>query len=498
MRPSVLLFVLAGLSCLGCGPTPNYYVETEIHTDGKIDRAIIQPLESVRGGARSEKRWDKSGFLEGRPSGELEDLRAVTLTTTLPEKKEDQYFAGWRQFKTAAEIPDHLTLDDEGHTTSLRRSYARRDFGLFIEHVWLEQLPNTISLADALVARRELAKLVCDRTEFIFKDGLREYDCASLIQWMRTDGTVWFEKLCQAQIQAHLFPNPQWGEDEKPDQLEQFIFGWANPVCAEYGLKFHALESVPERNVENARILKEFLHGMIRKHIQRRDAKALKSAELDVLGEAVTSGLLLKDHKDLEKQPELIRSVKKATDAYLAAHPEHKEAMSAFVQRIWGFGGPLGIGLFQQASQFSFRIKLPGEVISSDGMIAGAHDIEWKFRTAELFPLGKSMAARSIERQEFNVPELHPSITKLSALRLAQLVDLVGNDTDLRTALQDCRASKSLEPLDQFLKEHDSQMIEHETRYASGTAVKEWLTTGAVSRDSKDVPRARPVKTTKP
>ena len=93
---------LGGVALLSCGCSADYYrAETRLHSDGQIDRAIYQPVESIPEKARRAKLWKETRKVkkveDSAWTGQIADLPGWTDGGDAP------YFAGWNRFASVDE-----------------------------------------------------------------------------------------------------------------------------------------------------------------------------------------------------------------------------------------------------------------------------------------------------------------------------------------------------------------------------------------------------------
>lgn len=481
-RRWMILFAL--LLFVGCGPAPLHFCETTVHPDGRVDRAIIQHGDSTPDESREASLWTKSGYLKERPDNEFDgSIRDSELLEEPAKDGAQRYFAGWQRFESVDSIPDHLEFGSEARTTSLKRTYQRRDYGLFIEHTWIEELPNVITLHDAQLAQRELAKMMCDRIEFILEKGIGdEFNVSQFVKWCRNEGTAWFVHACAALWEACVTR-----EQRLDDRNPRRAFAWLEAVCHEHGLevdldlKKPSEEESSNQTKYNEKSFERFTTQLISKTIQRKDGRALSQEELGNLMLAILPALTDKgDEKLLDTSP-VYRRLKAAADEFIDKYPGGSEAyrsrLKDLIERIWGLeGGVFGIHL-GATKQFAFKMSLPGKLIETNGELISESATRWEFNASAMFPLGVTMRARSIERVEFAVTGLNPALKKEDA-RLSRLIELVNDDEALMKTLQSCREAKSLKPLEQYIGNWKPADDEAGEPLKRAMRVKDWLMRG--------------------
>lgn len=466
---STWLIAFAMLTLAGCGPAPLHFCETTLHSDGRIDRAIIQPLDSTPEEVRAASVWEQSGYLEKRPQDDFDgEIRDSKLQQTLPKDGHQQYFASWQRFASVDSVPEHLEFGSETRTTKLKRTYRRRDFGLVVEHLWIEELPNTIKFSDAKLARRALAQLFCDRAEAMLEKGIGdEFDNSKFVKWLRGEGTDWFEQVCATHLEAALIQQRNRSKQDDSSRFRALL-----NVFREHGLDIK-----PDASKEQTeRAVLTFFSKLIEQTIQRRNGQPLSAEENQKLSEDLLQSLTGNFDENALTTSARLQKLKVASDDFAEKFSGGTDGLRDHIvdlsERIWGIdGGFLGIHLGPR-KEFAFKTTLPGKLIETNGELISENSTSWRFDSLELFPLGVTMRARSLERVEFAAPGLNPLLKKDNA-RLSKLISLVDDDEPLMKVLQRCREAKSLKPLDDHIAILASEV---QPAHERASRVQHWLT----------------------
>ena len=180
MRKTSLLVLplsLAVVPFLGCD---SFRSETRLHEDGRVERAIYQPTESLPLAAKEPQRWKAVTY-----SFQIDDSEWEGPISALPinEDSELSYFAAWGEFDSVDDIPDHyLKRSPDGKAKGeLIRKAVRIDYVLVMKYEWNETLTDIVSLQDMQEAQRELTDLGIKMLRDIFEEALGpEYDFSDL------------------------------------------------------------------------------------------------------------------------------------------------------------------------------------------------------------------------------------------------------------------------------------------------------------------------------
>ena len=134
-------------SCgLQAGRWENQYVDTVVHADGSVDRAIVQSTDVTPEAAQRPAVWRETRMAKAGPEDPWDG--ALAALPAAANKEEQKLFAAAGHFPTVAAIPDHYAeMAKDGVAASrLVRTYTTRDLGLVTEHVWTETLTDIASL----------------------------------------------------------------------------------------------------------------------------------------------------------------------------------------------------------------------------------------------------------------------------------------------------------------------------------------------------------------
>jgi hypothetical protein len=429
------IIIVAAL--LGTAPGCELYrIDTVLHPDGSVTRAIYQPQSTVPAAARRPEAWqhityalepdrlEKQGW-----SGKITDLPIQAST------QDRAYFAGWGTFPSVARLPDHFvhTVGEgkDAWTGKLVRTYLRNDYAFVVEHIWTETLTDVVTLRDMDKARDELVELLLRVGEDVFGETLgKDYDATELFQWLRTEGKSWLaESLDFAFVHCARHKGPA-----ARAALEKGLLD----IAGRHGLRLWA-EGKPLKGDALQRAVEEFAVDRVARSVRR------KKDGQRVDRETVVGWQIALDKPDEKDAPNPFKAAaKKVLAEKYGGEEAFQKRTEPLLMRIFGLYQDLILG---KPRKFECTLTVPGEVVETNAQILDANRVRWDFEAKEAWPLGYEMACTSLETQ----PEMQKALLGGPALssreeRLRFRALVTGSD-QLAGALRDCRQQKSLAPL---------------------------------------------------
>ncbi|MGC8638548.1 MAG: hypothetical protein ACP5XB_01575 [Isosphaeraceae bacterium] len=412
--------VLAAVS--GCGPPLLFQVETVVHSNGSCARTIWQPeMEMLPPEALKpawKARW-KSIKPVPIPPAFAQDFQASDA---------QKYFTAQGSFRSPAEIPAHYRLVPAEYpgvgASELVRSYEREDFGFVVEHRWRETLTNIVTPVKFLKARDEFL----DRALPILVQGIEQvygkaFDVQGLKKYVREDGRRF---LADASIVYY-----QVGALHTKEEEAALAFA---ELAKRYGLDlFDPAGKLVTKEQFDKRLL-EFLRHRIALGIRHRDGSRLTESEIQSILRTDGKSPYAKDWEAYEKQVE----------------KEMKCDLKPCLLRMFGlYGFPTTI-VTSQIPRFAFSLRLPGELVETNGSINAPDWTSWKFSGDESFPDGYVMKARSLEIDlELQRKTLGKEIIA-DRFSAESYLEIVGTTGSLRETLREVRRSGNLRKLRDF------------------------------------------------
>ncbi len=388
-RQIITLGFLVALTS-GCSPYASFRVETAIHPDGSCDRTIWQPKNELLPEEALKPDWKARWQTVADADGPKSDIQAASPpgVTIRLEQKQLPYFSARGTFSSPQQIPAHYRYADEKcpevGTSELVRTYERTDYGFVVEHRWREKITNSVTLAGFLSGRDELFDLVIP----IFIDALekgygQDFDLGALSSFLRKDGRRVLEDVSLALYDTRS--RGQWIADDSASATQ--VYTQLATAAKRAGLDFFDEHGKLISNADEInRRAKAYARRLFVQYVKHRDGRALLPAEADAL---------------IQSAPQDPRN-QRASEVFGKAIQERMKQDKVFEKRIRAaFLGAAGIyGPFEfpfsQAPVFEFVLRLPGELVETNGTGTEHGTTRWKFTSQEIYPDGYAMKARSL------------------------------------------------------------------------------------------------------
>lgn len=221
----------AGLLAAGLLQAARYetqYVDTVVHTDGSVDRAIAGDPDFIPEAAQRPSVWRETEVVKSGPDDPWDgSLASLEASATMDEEK---LFAAAGHFPTVDVIPDHyVEMARDGVSASrLVRTYRKRDLGLVTEHVWTETLTDIVGPDEMAKAREELAQINVKLLRAALDEGLgRDYEYQDYVRWVGDTEKIIFGAL----VEAGLWMRASRGAPADADREKKI----ATTLAAQYG-----------------------------------------------------------------------------------------------------------------------------------------------------------------------------------------------------------------------------------------------------------------------
>ena len=385
------------------------YVDTVVHPDGSVDRAIAQSTALTPDAAQRPGVWRETRLAKSGPDDPWDgSLAALKAPTT---KEEENLFAATGHFPSVAAIPDHYAevAKDGVASSRLVRTYTTRDLGLVTEHVWTETLTDIDGLAEMAKARDELAQINMKLLRAALEEGLgRDYEFQDYVRWVGETEKTFFGVI----VEGGIWKRASRGGPEDKD-LEKKM---AATLAAQYDVPW----LVADDDLDS---LKAALKEKTETLIKRRDGGAVTPAQVEVIVDAIWKigsgehGLVAFDKEgDGAKFAAGLERVAKAEFGGTEALEKKGDIL---FQRMGGV-------TFEASSRaYEFGLTIPGTIVETNGTLDGDSRVRWKFDLEEAFAFGYTMQCRSIEP---NLPAQRAALggervtTRAAMLRYVALV----------------------------------------------------------------------------
>lgn len=476
---TVLLPLVVNTS--GC-VSESYKIETRVSGEGAIERAICQPAASVPESIRKHAGWQQTRAV-GKPNKEtairqMKPLISGDDKSVKANEKRGGYFAGWGRFANTGEIPDHFVLPAAGldRQGRLLRDYRRRDLGLVVEHLWRETLTDVVELDDRRHARDELVRLSIDlgiaTLEHRFK---KKYRFGLLEKWARTTAAACVADMLDFDLQRSIRRSAY---DEKEIQ------GRIIRILDRYGLKMadargRLLKEVPEN--AGKRFVIPYVRGLLKQHVRDVSDRPLSEEAIEEIlvwiGVVGSAEEMLDDRAGPEeddgrekKLTPLEASWQAIVKKRFGSEKAYEARKGRLTTRIWGvYRSSFPFAIFGTVRPFDVSLRLPGEVVETNGTLSGGGEVVWRFNASEAFPTGYVMSCRSLETRDGSAVLL----TKLAAADrrklLLELVELIQDDKDpLLPVLRASATKKSWSPLEVYRRGLDRKEQAQELKRLDG------------------------------
>lgn len=420
----------AALLQAGCYET--LYVDTVVHRDGSVDRAIVQTTDVTPEAAQRPGPWRETRMAKAGPEDPWDG--ALAALPAAANKDEEKLFAATGHFPTVAAIPDHYAqaAKDGVSASRLVRTYTTRDLGLVTEHVWTETLTDIVSLDEMAKAREELAQLNMKLLRAALDEGLgRDYEYQDYVRWVGETESHFFAVFTEAAVQIRAA-----GGTPPDDEAAMKLF---EGIAARHGLAGVFGDDFADK-------MEALLTQRTGALIRRRDGATLEPGIVDLIVQAVMQigkggdeGLI--SFNGQADGAKFAAGMKRVVDSEFGG-PEALEKKGEIL-----FERMLGITFGGSDRHYDFGLTLPGTIVETNGTLESDSRVRWKFDLGEAWAFGYTMRCRSIEP---NLDAQRAALgaervtTRAAALRYVALVD--GQDEVLRIVAWAVR-EKSAAPL---------------------------------------------------
>ncbi|QEH32981.1 hypothetical protein OJF2_14730 [Aquisphaera giovannonii] len=411
------------LSCAGCGTPLLVQVATEIHADGRCDRTIWQPEKELLPGEAATVGWRARW-------ARLEPVEVPPALRDVAPHPDHKYFLASGTFPGADAIPEHYARaapEVPGVGASvLTRAYARRDLGFVVEHDWRETVTDVVRRDDFLRARDELLDrglpMLAEAIDEVYG---RDFDATRLRAYVGREGRAFLEKAAAAYFDVgsrHL------GWEEARVEYAR--------AALEFGLDlFDSAGTLLDAEEAGSRF-RDYLRHRLALGIRHRDGSRLTAKELD--------GIL---------SPGGSSPYASRAEAYVKAHEGALKRLAGPLMRMTGhYRSWLPSSSFgAQPIRFAFGIRLPGEVIETNGKADGKGGTCWTFSGEDIYPSGYTMAARSLAIDEDAQRLALGRVAIADRRQAASLAALLGDSEPLRRLVIRVREARDPGPLKSYV-----------------------------------------------
>ena len=270
-----------------------------------------------------------------------------------------------------------------------------------IEHRWSERLTNIVTHSGFLKARDEFLDLAMPlAAQGIERVYGGKYDVTGFVRYFQTEGRQFLEQAAEALYDSTVAHEPQ---REEAVRLAK--------IAERFGLDLFDAKGALVTSIEGDVRLDDFFRHRILLGVRHRDGSRLTEAEF--------RSLFPKD-SDLP-----------TVGPGKASSRSMRKSSSRSFPRILRMTGLYWLlpGSAASIPEFAFALRLPGEIVETNGMPHGRDQARWQFTGDRSFPDGYTMTARSLEIDEEgqrNVLGRVPIGDRASAEALLKILDREG------------------------------------------------------------------------
>lgn len=425
------LGLISLLFCAGC-ETEHYRWQTVVNEDGSVERTISRPVSGMPKVPEAAEHWQVKRFHKALDRNVWpERMTQQRIESARPEVNKDlKYFIAQGHFDELDQVPQHYLLKLKGTdlASELKHDLTINDYGLVKEYVWMEEVTDVVILEDVPAARREMIKLLSTVVQEGLENGLGDdYDVSELIRWIETEGDQLVEELTLVLLSKELH---DLDEPESQKRLDA--------VAARYG--------ITEMSEEG---FNSFVRKRLRAGVKHKGGEPLRPEIIDAILEDPN------DEDDGKAQPNKYQqALQAAWEKYVGDKKDEPNRLQILLAKQIGVHG---IPLYGPPQEFDVWLKLPGEVIETNGVVDEEGFLKWSFGKDDVWPSGYRMLARSV---------LPVKVRNSSVLRKAKLgrrdemlsfLKLMQADSELHETVQECLEQNSLGPLEDLEKlRHDN------------------------------------------
>jgi hypothetical protein len=345
---------------------------------------------------------------------------------------EQKYFVARGSFRSPVEIPPHYRYFDaefpDAGTSELKRNYERIDCGFVVEHRWQETLTDIVSLHSFVNARDELLDFYLP----IYIDGIekvigKDYDVSRFVDHLRTKGRRFVENVCLAVYDAMVRGEAMGNDGSLNVQLANQLRDEAEKVGLDTQL-LQKMFAIPPNEPQSMESAKTLFSRLVIQFFRHRDGSAVTAAEAEALIQSIFNN---------NRYEKAFEEYLKPIEARFGTDKEHNRRVKRAFLCVTGLYFPLRFPLFTGAPEFEFSLRLPGELIETNGLITRDHGTRWKFRGEEAFPSGYAMRARSIAIDRDGQKKHLGKVVVDDERKALEFIEIVGRDGPLVAGVRD-------------------------------------------------------------
>ena len=329
-----------------------------------------------------------------------------------------KYFTARGSFRSPRDIPPHYRYANdevpEVGASELQRVYERKDYGFVVEHRWSEKVTDIVTLPGFLEARDKLLDILLpSRCGSSRRSSVRDtISPGSRPSSARTSGEPWKRHPCSCMTPASgvdpCATTRRW--------TPSWPAGWWPCRGASVSTR-----SMPRASWSRARSpsagSEEFVRRVVMQHVRHRDGSALERPEVDsLIARARTDPNFMKPDKRQEERL--------------------KRFILPLLLRMMGLHNVPLTFLFRGSPRYDFALRLPGELIESNGTVFKNGRTRWTFTADRIFPEGYEMKARSLDIDREGQKKVLGRVAIDDEEKALEFLELVGDDNTLMEAVR--------------------------------------------------------------
>jgi hypothetical protein len=247
-----------------------------------------------------------------------------------------------------------------------------------------------------------------------------------LVNYLRADGRRFLENVFTIFWDA-VARDRVMGEDGKLDgALTRNLLGEAERAGLDTNLLVGMFKR-PTDEQESKRMLNAFLGRMVVRYFRHTDGSAVTATEADELIQAIWNS---------HRYEIAIQDEEKRIEERLHRDKQHDKR---FKRAVLSMVGLYSFRFLFSAPEYEFTIRVPGELVETNGTRIKADRTRWKFTSDQLFPNGYQMMARSIEIDRDGQKKILGRVVIDDETKALEFMEVVGREGPLLDAVRKLR-----------------------------------------------------------
>lgn len=416
------MLALIAVSLLSGCTTEHHRWQTVVNEDGSVVRTISRPSVGSSIPSEESEDWETSRYHK-EISRDVwpERITEERISSALPEyEKELNYIIQEGTYESLDKVPQHYRFELAGTelVSELQHQLTINDYGLVKEYLWSEEVTDVVTYEDIPVARREMIQLFATVVREGLLHGLGdEYDVSELIRWIENEGDQLVEEFTLVVL------SKEFRDLEEEERQKRF-----DAVAARYGITDLSDEG-----------LLLYARKRLSAGVKRRDGKPLEQELIDALLDDPLN------QENANPQPNKYQAaIKAAWKKHVWVDEDKPNKLQILLARQVGLHA---VPLLKGPHEFDVWLKLPGEVIETNGVVDEEGFLKWSFEDEDISPTGYQMTARSV----LPVRVRNSQVLRKEKLGLRdemlKFLRLVKSDEKLHETVQECLKQNSLQSL---------------------------------------------------